>query len=336
MGVGLRDRVAGAVYGLALGDAMGMPPELWSRARARAFFGGGISDLLDGPQCSEVARNYKRGQFTDDTAQALIIVDSLASTGFVPDARDVARRLVEWADGIDAWNNGILGPTSKVALANFKSGVEDRSHTDTALSNGSAMRIPPVGCLFTPDRKKELARFVFEVSRVTHTSNVTVAGAAMVAGAVSSALVNDDFERVVEDALDMEPLGWDLGFDHFSPRLADRTRLALRVARKYAGDDEMFSRKVYDVVGTGVGIIEAVPAALAIAYYTREPNRAALMCANVGGDTDTIGAMATAICGAFRGASAIREDFRATLAAQNGVDFEAYVDVLLRGREVLA
>ena len=36
----LRDKIAGALYGMALGDAMGMPAELWGRERARKFFGG--------------------------------------------------------------------------------------------------------------------------------------------------------------------------------------------------------------------------------------------------------------------------------------------------------
>ena len=35
----LRDKIAGALYGMALGDAMGMPAELWGRERARKFFG---------------------------------------------------------------------------------------------------------------------------------------------------------------------------------------------------------------------------------------------------------------------------------------------------------
>ena len=39
----LKDKIAGALYGMALGDAMGMPAELWGRERARKFFGGKIN-----------------------------------------------------------------------------------------------------------------------------------------------------------------------------------------------------------------------------------------------------------------------------------------------------
>ena len=76
----MRDKIAGALYGMALGDAMGMPAELWGRNRARKFFHGKITELLDGPAENDVAFNYKKGQFTDDTGQALVLLDSIAST----------------------------------------------------------------------------------------------------------------------------------------------------------------------------------------------------------------------------------------------------------------
>ena len=34
----MRNRIAGALYGMALGDAMGMPAELWAKERARRLF----------------------------------------------------------------------------------------------------------------------------------------------------------------------------------------------------------------------------------------------------------------------------------------------------------
>ena len=76
----LRDKIAGALYGMALGDAMGMPAELWGRERARKFFGGKITGFIDGPKENDVAFNYDKAQFTDDTGQALVLLDSLKAT----------------------------------------------------------------------------------------------------------------------------------------------------------------------------------------------------------------------------------------------------------------
>lgn len=332
----IRNKISGALYGMVLGDAMGMPAELWSRQRSRDFFGGEITDFLDGPKENEVAFNYKRGQFTDDTAQALVILDSLEATKYIPDTKDIAKRMLEWAEKENAFENNILGPTSKVALANFRNGISASNITDNALSNGSSMRIPPVGCFFTPDQKQELVDYVYEVSKATHSSDVTIAGAAMIAEGVASAIVNNDFDKVLSDILSVEELGYKKGSETFSPRLKERVKIGIQIAEKYNGNDNEFSKKIYDVIGSGVGIIEAVPAAISIAYYTQDPNKSCLMSANLGGDTDTIGAMATAICGAFVGYSKIKPEYLELLRLQNpDTDFDRYIDIIEKGRECL-
>lgn len=333
----VKNKIAGAVYGMALGDAMGMPPELWGRERARKFFGGKITEFLDGPAENDVSVNYKKAQFTDDTGQALVLLDSLAATNYKPTAKDIAQRLLAWADKEKAFENNILGPTSKVALANFRDGIDARAFTDKALSNGSAMRIAPIGCLFRPDQQQELLDYVFGVSQVTHTSDVTIAGAAMITEGVASAIVHDDFEQVLQDILAIEPAGYQRGCETFSARLAERVKIGIALAKQYKNDEDMFLAKIYDVVGAGVGIIESVPAAISIAYYAQNPNRCSLMCANLGGDTDTIGAMATAICGAFTGYSTIKPEYTELLRTQNpDTDFDSYINILVKGRNLLA
>ena len=195
----LRDKIAGALYGMALGDAMGMPAELWGRERARKFFGGKDYRILSTDRRkNDVAFNYDKAQFTDDTGQALVLLDSLKATDYKPDAADIAKRMLEWAEKENAFENNILGPTSKVALANFRDGVDASAITNKALSNGSSMRIAPIGCLFTPDQRTELIDYVYGVSQATHTSDVTIAGAAMIAEGVASAIVNNDFEQVLK------------------------------------------------------------------------------------------------------------------------------------------
>ena len=115
----LRDKIAGALYGMALGDAMGMPAELWGRERARKFFGGKITEFIDGPKENDVAFNYNKAQFTDDTGQAMVLLDSLKATGYEPNASDIAKRMLEWAEKENAFENNILGPTSKGCTGEF-------------------------------------------------------------------------------------------------------------------------------------------------------------------------------------------------------------------------
>ena len=61
--------------------------------------------------------------------------------------------------------------------------------------------------------------------------------------------------------------------------------------------------------------------------------RCAKLCENLGGDTDTIGAMATAICGAAGGLDGVHHDTERYLEETNGLDFRAMAEriVALRG-----
>ena len=330
----MRNKIAGTIYGMALGDAMGMPSELWGREKVRKYFGK-IEGLLDGPKENSVACNYKKGQFTDDTGQALVIVDSLNSTNFKPSSKDIATKLLKWAENEKAFENNILGPTSKVALANFRDGINSKAVTDKALSNGSAMRIAPIGCLFNPHDKEKLANFVYGVSEVTHTSDIAIAGAAMIAVAVSSAIENNDFNIVIKDVFEMEPIARSLGAETYSPSLTERIKIGIYLANEYRDNEDLFLEKLYDIVGAGVNISESVPSAISIAYYAQDPNKCALLCANLAGDTDTIGAMATAICGAFKGIDYIKEEYIETLNTANNVDFHRYISILMNGRSCI-
>lgn len=60
--------------------------------------------------------------------------------------------------------------------------------------------------------------------------------------------------------------------------------------------------------------------------------KCALLCANLGGDTDTIGAMATAICGAAQGMEKIPQEYVALIQKANQVDFEHYADAIIEKR----
>ena len=88
----MRNRILGVLYGMAIGDAMGMPPELWSRKRMLEHYGE-ITDFLDGCPENVISYQYKAGQFTDDTGQALAILDSLMETNFIPSSRSEERRV---------------------------------------------------------------------------------------------------------------------------------------------------------------------------------------------------------------------------------------------------
>ncbi|WP_053956620.1 ADP-ribosylglycohydrolase family protein [Inediibacterium massiliense] len=321
------DKIAGTLYGMALGDAMGMPSELWSRRKVKAYFGK-IDGFLDGPKENEVACNFIKGQFTDDTSQALILLDSLFANHFKINVYDIAQRMLKWAEKENAFDNNILGPTSKEALLKFKEGKDASIITNNAQTNGAAMRIAPIGCLFDPKQKKELADYVYHISKITHSSDITIAGASMIAMAVSSAFYNNEFKDILQDVFEIESLALRLGNETFNPLLSSRIKLGVQLAHKYKGEDEKFLEEIYNTIGSGVLMSESVPTALSIAYYAQDPVKCSLLCANLGGDTDTIGAMATAICGALKGYKSIDQKYIDQINVSNDINLFHYINTL--------
>lgn len=327
----MKDKILGTIYGLAIGDAFGMPSELWSRRKVKAFFGR-ITTFLDGPAENEVACNFTKGQFTDDTAQALLILDALNKNNFKPSDKLIAEALINWANDTNAFDNNILGPSSKAALNAIKVGEDPSVHTKKALTNGAAMRIAPIGTLFSSTQQAELVNYVRKVSQPTHASDVAIAGASMIAHAVSLAIEDKSWNEIMESTISIFDIAVKEGEETFSASIPERLKLGMEFAETYNDNEEVFAQRIYDVIGCGTLTSESVPAALAIAYYCKDPHDCALFCANIGGDTDTIGAMATAICGAKSGYKTINKDWINMIDQNNDVQLHDYAEMLEKER----
>lgn len=320
----VENNIAGALYGMAIGDALGMPSELWSRRRVKDFFGR-IETFLDGPQENDAAKYFHVGQFTDDTSQALILLDSLFENEFIPDERIVADKLINWAYSMDAFSKNILGPSSKEALTAMNRNHDPKPYTSKALTNGAAMRIAPIGCLFEPLEKSQMKNTIVTLSQATHSTDVAFGGAAMIAAAVSAAIEGYSWAEIMTEAISIYPIASEEGYETFSASLTERLRLGMQLADQFKNDEETFSQKIYDLIGAGTATSESVPAALSIAYYAKDPTRCALLSANLGGDTDTIGAMATAICGAKSGFERLDKTWVKIITENNEVPLQKYI-----------
>jgi ADP-ribosylglycohydrolase len=73
-----------------------------------------------------------------------------------------------------------------------------------------------------------------------------------------------------------------------------------------------------------MSITESVPTALGLMLLANgDPMRAVRYAANIGGDTDTIGAIAGAICGALQGIEAVDRNLLAEVERVNGLNLSA-------------
>ncbi|ASN86689.1 ADP-ribosylglycohydrolase family protein [Pectobacterium versatile] len=326
-----QERILGALYGQALGDAMGMPSELWPRTRVKAHFGW-IDRFLPGPAENNAACYFGHGEFTDDTSMALSLADAIIECDGEINADAIGRHILKWAESFDAFNKNVLGPTSKIALKAIRQGTPVSELENNGVTNGAAMRASPLGCLLPAHDLDEFIDQVALASSPTHKSDLAIAGAVVVAWAISRAVDGANWQEIVDALPSVARHAQEKRITTFSASLAARLELALSIVRR-ANGTESASEQLYQLIGAGTSTIESVATAIAMVELAQtDPNRCAILCANLGGDTDTIGAMATAICGALHGVTAIDAALKQELDDINQLDFSRYASLLLQYR----
>ncbi|WP_411706023.1 ADP-ribosylglycohydrolase family protein [Edaphovirga cremea] len=324
----------GALFGQAAGDAMGMPSELWPQSRVRQHFGW-IDRFLPGQEANISANEYIAGEFTDDTQQAITLAESLIEAHGRVDPELIAIKILEWAESVDAFEKNILGPTSKAALITVRAGIAVKNIPANGITNGAAMRISPLGCAFSTADLPAFINVVRQSCSPTHKSDIAVAGAFAIAWSVSQAIEGSSWQEIKQALPELTDRVQNELITTCSPSLGRRITRALSLAESlHALPDDQMLYELYQTLGAGMDSIESIPMALAIVECANtDPVRCAILSANLGGDTDSIGAMATAICGAIHGIDAFPADWIELISQVNAVNLPYYASSLLQLRE---
>ena len=323
----VRDRALAAMQGLAVGDALGMPTQLMSRAEiARRY--GAIEGFRDAAPDHPIAAGMPAGSITDDTEQALLLARALIDGAGELDPSDFARRLAAWEDAMRASGSlDLLGPSTRAAVAAVLAGVPAERAGRTGTTNGAAMRVTPVGIAWPSADLTRLVAAVRAASRVSHDTGIAIAGASAVAAAVSAGIDGADLDDAIDLGIAAAREGAALGTWIAGADVAARIGWAVGLGR---GARDADPGTFLDLVGTSLQTQESVPAAFGL--LARAAGRgwdAALAAASAGGDTDTIAAMAGAIGGAIGGTAAFPAEAIATVARVNALALDPVVDGLL-------
>jgi ADP-ribosylglycohydrolase len=144
--MGNASRARGALYGLAIGDALGMPTQMLSRAQIRARWGELLTGFEPAPPGHPIAAGLPAGAITDDTEQAVLLGRLLVKSHGTIDPNELARALVNWERKMaERGSLDLLGPSTRRACAAILAGVPPDEAGATGATNGAAMRIAPVG-----------------------------------------------------------------------------------------------------------------------------------------------------------------------------------------------
>ena len=329
-------RAYGALAGLALGDALGMPTQAMSPELIRAVYGR-ITGLVDGDASQPYAPGMPAGSVTDDTEQALLVASLLVrgrgcSSGRVAlDAGEFAHALLAWEDSmIERGSLDLLGPSTKAALERVRAGEDPLSVGGAGTTNGAAMRVTPIGIAMATEDPQAFADAVWSSCQVTHATRQGFQSAALVAAAVSMGI---DTPRSA--ASDMTALLWkavsyvdslpERGAWTPDPDVVAATRRAMQLVANPASSS---LECLVEQVGTSVASAQAIP--MAFALLARDPSPQALLdAANLGGDTDTIGAIAGAILGAAAGVGVFVDRGLAQVESVSGLHLTEAATALL-------
>jgi ADP-ribosylglycohydrolase len=325
-------RARGTLYGLAIGDALGMPTESLPRGEIVARYGRLVGGFHPGPPEHPLAAALPAGTVTDDTEQAVLLGRLVAEGGGRIDPAELARQLLAWEDSMRARGSlGLLGPSTKRALAAVGAGTDIEEAGRYGTTNGAAMRIAPVGIATPYPDPGLLEDRVVAASMVTHNTGVAMAGAAAVAAAVSAGIDGASVPDVIEAGVRAAGRAAARGHWAAAADVAARITWATGLVAGLGLDRAMDT--VYRLVGTSLATQESVPAAFAVAAACPDdPWLACQVAASLGGDCDTIAAMTGAVCGACRGVDAFPEGARATVVQVNDLGLDELASELLAVR----
>ena len=301
-------RAYGALAGLALGDALGMPAQAVSPEQIHAVYGT-ITGLVDGDASQPYAPGMPAGSVTDDTEQALLVASLLVrgrgtSSGRVAlDAGEFAHALLAWEDSmIERGSLDLLGPSTKAALERVRAGEDPLTVGGAGTTNGAAMRVTPIGIAMSTADPEAFADAVWSSCQVTHATRQGFQSAALVAAAVSMGIdaarsTTPDLRSLLWKAVTYVDSLPERGAWTPDPDVVAATRRAMQLVANPASSS---LECLVEQVGASVASAQAIP--MAFALLARDPSPQALLdAANIGGDTDTIGAIAGAILGAALG-----------------------------------
>jgi len=289
----LRERFQGALMGLAVGDALAAHTQF----RKPGTFAA-VGDLLGGGPFDQ-----PRGAWTDDTAMALLLAESLLEReGF--DAHDQVQRYTRWQrEGYGSATGQCVGISANVArslaTALYKRQPYAGSHDPEQLDKDPLSRVAPVVMYFFADAPASVAKAV-EAARLTAQAPLVLDCVRLLAAMIHQALSGRDRPAVLHPPREL----W----------LTANTRpevLALH--------EGTYTRRNPPEITGGGGILQALEAALWAFNGSETFREGALMAANLGRDSDVVSATYGQIAGAYHGVSAIPGIWRNSLIKQEVV-----------------
>lgn len=305
---------------LAVGDALGMPTEFMTQTDIDRVYPE-INGLLD-PGKSYTHFELPYGSVTDDTEQNLYLARAYTAAGEIT-VENSAEALSRWVVECDAVAKKYIGPSSMKALNAIKEGVSPMEAGRSGTTNGGIMRTPSLVLCAGRGDEDHLLHCIRMGCIPTHHTSQAISAAAAYGFALRAILDGREIPEILEAAERGARRAYEsVDYVAAAPDCIARLK-KIREDLKDDASDERIRHLLFHVYGNGLESIDAFTVAMTVFLAKGKDVFGALkLCASLGGDTDTVGALTGALCAAYAGGHNIPEDILRTVIENNHLDLE--------------
>lgn len=279
-----KNRVLGGLLGLCTGDALGVPVEFCSRDYLKA---NPVTDMI-----GYGTHNQPPGTWSDDSSLAFCLAESLCN-GF--DLQDIANKFVKWLyEGYWTPHGEVFdaGNTTRKAICRLKNGVNplDAGPNDEfSNGNGSLMRILPLSFYLEKRDTERQFEIAHQVSRLTHGHPRSQMACGIYIQVAINLLKGDSPQKAYERMKDVV-------LDYYSkePYVNELCHFRRIVQSDISELPEI------EIRSDGY-VIHTLEAGLWSFLNSNSYRDAVLTAVNLGGDTDTTGAVTGGLAGIYYG-----------------------------------
>ena len=285
------DRILGCLKGIATGDAIGKQTETLSPEDVLGWYPDGVRGFEGEPDtvipryAGNTKHRWRVGETTDDTERTLAVARAIVAERSGSHAT-VGRELLRCAKSV---HPGVR------SLWEFHQAADPLRIANDHDGCGAAIRVAPVGILYTSKRLDDLVDGAREASISTHGGSLAIAAAAATAAAVSAAIDAASSDQVLELA--------ERAAAQAESRWPGRSAPALARAIRSVHDSLACLPHLEPAEAAARWFpnqpMTVVPLALGLATTMRSAEEAILLAANIGGDSDSVGSIAGGILGAL-------------------------------------
>ena len=295
------NRFKSGVIGHAIGDALGVQCEFSSRDYLKDYPITGFKDT-----------DFRLGWWSDDTSMELALMDSyIKNKSF--NYSDIMNNFVLWVDKGDFTPEGHcfdVGSTCYSAISYFrdsnKTPLECGLDDINSNGNGSLMRIFPIAyyCFKKNSSILDIYSLVRDISSITHRHSVSILGCFIYVlyciKLFEGNSKNEAYNYVKSFNYDM--------FDIETISYYDRIL-----------KNDISSLDISSIKSSGY-IVDSLEASFYCLLTTDNYNDAVLKAINLGGDTDTIGAITGSMAGVIYGMELIPDDWINTISREDYIE----------------